>query len=254
MLRILKGNLFASNCQTLVNTVNCAGIMGAGIAPEFKLRYPAMFKKYEKLCHEGRMETGKLWLYKSPGEQEGNHWVLNFPTKRHWKHPSRESYLHDGLRNFVQTYRKRGIESIAFPILGASNGKIRECVAVGIMASHLYECDDLDIEIYAYDANAPDDVYNKLKRTISNQTDEQLVHATGIRIDRVRMLRDVVERGDQRSFGQLAGCIGVGEKTLAAVFDVLCGNDLSAAQVAPTDSRDVNACGDTASKQASLAI
>ena len=123
MISIIKGNLFSSKCQTLVNTVNCVGVMGAGIALEFKLRYPEMFVRYVEHCRNKQIDIGKLWLYKPP--QADKQWVLNFPTKRDWKHPSKIEYLQKGLQRFVETYEQRGIQSIAFPILGSQNGKIQ---------------------------------------------------------------------------------------------------------------------------------
>ena len=217
MLRILKGNLFTSQCQTLVNTVNCAGVMGAGIALEFKLRYPRMFSEYEAYCSSEKLDVGKLWLYKSGAEGEPGHWVLNFPTKRHWKNPSKPEYLHAGLRNFADTYRRRGIESAAFPILGAQNGGLDEAESISIMVGHLYRC-DIDIEIYRYDPNAEDELYCKVWHAVSAEPDEQLVSGMGLRIDRVRALRQVLQEGGVRSIGQLATKQGIGERTLTAAL------------------------------------
>lgn len=91
-----KGNIFNSQTQTIVNTVNCVGVMGKGIALVFKLRYPEMFDKYKVFCQSKMIGIGKLWLYKS---EESTQWVLNFPTKFHWKYPSKIEYLEAGLQN-----------------------------------------------------------------------------------------------------------------------------------------------------------
>ncbi|MCT2561861.1 macro domain-containing protein [Chryseobacterium herbae] len=139
---IESGNIFESNAQTLVNTVNCVGVMGKGLALEFKKRYPEMFKKYQQLCNDRLLDIGKLWLYK------GQHrWVLNFPTKYDWRQPSTAYYLEKGLDKFMETYRTRGIESIAFPLLGASNGGIPPEVSLKIMTDYLKEC-DIPVTIY----------------------------------------------------------------------------------------------------------
>ena len=82
---IINGNIFNSKAQTIVNTVNCVGVMGKGIALVFKLRYPSMFEQYQKYCAQHLIEVGKLWIYKG---EETDPWVLNFPTKTHWKLPS----------------------------------------------------------------------------------------------------------------------------------------------------------------------
>jgi hypothetical protein len=93
--------------------------MGKGIAFDFKRLYPEMFAQYRNLCEEGKFSIGMLWLYKSP-----NKWVLNFPTKKHWRNPSRIEYVDAGLKKFVDTYEKMGIHSIAFPPLGCGNGQL----------------------------------------------------------------------------------------------------------------------------------
>ena len=215
MLRIIKGNIFTSDCQTLVNTVNCVGVMGAGVALEFKLRCPEMFGLYVERCRSGEVAIGKLWLYK-PKEHEKK-WVLNFPTKKDWKHPSRETYLHQGLKNFVETYESQGIESIAFPILGAQNGRIPESDSVGIMASYLYKC-DIDIDIYRYDPDAKDDLYEEFKQQFESQTDQEVASETGLRLNHISILRQVLRRPDIKTISQLASQRGIGGKTLEKVF------------------------------------
>lgn len=215
MLRIIKGNIFTSDCQTLVNTVNCVGVMGAGVALEFKLRCPEMFGLYVECCRSGELDIGKPWLYK-PEEHEGR-WVLNFPTKKDWKHPSKETYLHQGLKNFVETYESQGIESIAFPILGAQNGRIPESNSVGIMASYLYRC-EIDIEIYRYDPDAKDDLYEEFKQRFEFRTDQEIASETGLRLNHISVIRQALRRADMKTVSQLASQRGIGGKTLEKVF------------------------------------
>ncbi|MFC6179762.1 macro domain-containing protein [Lactiplantibacillus daowaiensis] len=117
MLMYMNSNLFDSPAKVLVNTVNTVGVMGKGIALNFKKMYPDMFKQYQKFCENGQLTIGKLWLYKTP-----NKWILNFPTKKNWRNKSKLSYIEAGLKKFVETYEERGITSIAFPQLGAGNG------------------------------------------------------------------------------------------------------------------------------------
>lgn len=119
MILYVKGNLFNSPAQVLVNTVNTVGVMGKGVALEFKRLYPEMYEQYRALCEAGQFDIGKLWLYKSP-----NKWVLNFPTKKHWRNPSKVEYIEAGLKKFVATYADIGIHSIAFPPLGCGNGQL----------------------------------------------------------------------------------------------------------------------------------
>lgn len=119
MILYVQGNIFRSPAQTLVNTVNTVGAMGKGVALEFKRLFPEMYAQYRALCERGQFKVGQLWLYKSPQK-----WVLNFPTKEHWRQPSRLEYVEAGLQKFVEVYSEWGIHSIAFPPLGCGNGQL----------------------------------------------------------------------------------------------------------------------------------
>lgn len=142
MITILKGDLFTAETQTIVNTVNCVGAMGKGIALEFKKRYPDMFTKYKDLCDRKLIQIGKLWLYKTPDK-----WILNFPTKDHWKNNSQPQYLISGLGKFVKTYKERGITSISFPLLGANNGGLDPKLVLDLMTNFLKQV-DIPVHIY----------------------------------------------------------------------------------------------------------
>ena len=117
MITYLASDLLQNPAQVLVNAVNTVGVMGKGIALEFKRIYPDMFKEYQVLCKEGKFEVGQLWLYKTPQK-----WVLNFPTKRDWRDKSRIEYIEAGLKRFVEIYKPEGITSISFPRLGCGLG------------------------------------------------------------------------------------------------------------------------------------
>jgi O-acetyl-ADP-ribose deacetylase (regulator of RNase III) len=117
MLTYHRTSILTSQAQTVVNTVNTVGVMGKGIAAHFKHRYPEMFVAYQRLCRERKLDIGKLWLWKASDQ-----WVLNFPTKRHWRNPSKLSYVEGGLQKFVAEYEGRGIREISFPRLGCGNG------------------------------------------------------------------------------------------------------------------------------------
>ena len=135
-------SLFDSDAQVLVNTVNTVGVMGKGIANEFKKRYPEMFEKYQKICMAGKFNTGDLWLYNIPDSDKR---VLNFPTKRHWRGRSKIEYIESGLKKFARTYDRKGITSISFPMLGSSNGGLDwETQVKPLMEDYLK---DLPIEV-----------------------------------------------------------------------------------------------------------
>ena len=117
MITYVNGDLFTSPAQVLVNTVNTVGVMGKGIAHEFKRIYPDMFKVYRQYCENRQLTVGKLHLHRSPHK-----WVLNFPTKAHWRHASSPHYIESGLSAFRDTYSAMGVTSVAFPALGCGNG------------------------------------------------------------------------------------------------------------------------------------
>jgi O-acetyl-ADP-ribose deacetylase (regulator of RNase III) len=119
MITYVAGDLFQSPAQVLVNTVNTVGVMGKGIAADFKRIYPDMVVEYRALCERKQFDIGQLWLWKTPHK-----WILNFPTKKHWRHPSNPEFIRLGLEKFVATYADKGIVSISFPQLGCGNGEL----------------------------------------------------------------------------------------------------------------------------------
>lgn len=112
--------VFDAPTQTIVNTVNCVGVMGKGLALEVKRRFPAVYEKYRMACKRGQLKVGRLQLVKT-----SDCWVLNFPTKNHWRGPSQLSFIEKGLKKFVSTYKRKGITSIAFPPLGCGSGGLK---------------------------------------------------------------------------------------------------------------------------------
>ena len=119
MITYVVCDLFTSPARTLVNTVNTVGVMGKGIAKDFKTIYPEMFARYQELCEMNQFDVGQLWLYRTP-----NKWILNFPTKIHWRNPSHPDFIEAGLQKFSGTYYIHGITSVSFPQLGCGNGEL----------------------------------------------------------------------------------------------------------------------------------
>jgi O-acetyl-ADP-ribose deacetylase (regulator of RNase III) len=140
------GDIFTAPTHTVVNTVNTKGVMGKGLALQFKQRFPQMYHDYRQRCQRGEVRVGRPYLY------TGSHpWILNFPTKDHWRYPSRLEWIRDGLKWFVAHYREWGVESIAFPQLGTDLGGLSWNEVQPLMHAAL---DPLDIEvrIYTYQA------------------------------------------------------------------------------------------------------
>lgn len=143
MITYVNGNLFEAPAKVLVNTVNTVGAMGKGVALGFKRIYPEMFSQYQRYCESGQLTVGKLYLFKTDHK-----WVLNFPTKKHWRAPSRRGYIEAGLKKFVQHYADIGITSIAFPALGCGNGELDYGTEVRpLMEKYL---NDLPISVFIY--------------------------------------------------------------------------------------------------------
>ncbi len=141
-IQYVRGDIFESKAQVIVNTVNCKGIMGKGLALAFKQKYPDMFSVYKQDCKTGRLHIGRPTLY-----QKSEPWILNFPTKDDWRQPSKLEYLSKGLEYLVANYEKAGIKSIAFPKLGAQNGKLLWDEVGPLMARYLSQ---IDIDVYIY--------------------------------------------------------------------------------------------------------
>lgn len=144
-IHYVKGDIFTSNAQVIVNTVNCKGVMGKGLALAFKQRYPDMFTAYQQDCQVGKLSIGRPTLY-----PKSTPWILNFPTKNHWRSPSKLEYLEKGLAFFSQKYKKAGITSIAFPKLGTQNGHLSWDDVGPLMAQYLSQ---LEIDVYVHIAD-----------------------------------------------------------------------------------------------------
>lgn len=120
MIKYVTGNLFDSNAECLVNTVNCEGYMGKGIAYQFKLRYPENNRDYIKACKSGKLHIGVIHYYFEDGV-----WIVNFPTKDKWREKSELYYIEIGLNRLVELIISEGIHSIAIPPLGCGNGGLK---------------------------------------------------------------------------------------------------------------------------------
>lgn len=161
-----KGDIFDSQAQVIVNTVNCEGYMGKGLALAFKQRYPSMFAVYQQECRTGKLRVGRPTLYR-----ESTPWILNFPTKDQWHFPSKLEYLEKGLAYIIAHYKQAGINSIAFPKLGAQNGKLSWDDVGPLMAKYLSK---LDIVVYIYIAEGDREYQAEADKEEQQVTNESL--------------------------------------------------------------------------------
>ncbi|MBN1408238.1 MAG: macro domain-containing protein [Calditrichaceae bacterium] len=142
--RISVGNILESKAQTLVNTVNVVGVMGKGIALEFKNRFPEMYKDYKIRCDKGEVVLRKPYLFKRLFEP----WIINFPTKEHWRSVSRIEDIKNGLIYLIDHYKEWGVKSLAIPPLGCGNGQL-EWEEVGPIIYQALNRIDIPVELYA---------------------------------------------------------------------------------------------------------
>src|SRR5271156_4530317 len=120
-VKVKSGDLLKENVDAIVNTVNCVGVMGKGIALQFKQRWPRNFQAYEAACKRKEVKPGKVFIY-DMGEWAKPRYIINFPTKTHWRGDSKIEYIESGLRDLVSEVGRRKIKSIALPPLGCGNG------------------------------------------------------------------------------------------------------------------------------------
>src|SRR5215468_9685870 len=144
MLTRRSGDLFTSRAQTLVNAVNCVGVMGKGVALEFKKRWPAMFEDYQRRCERKEVRLGEPYNYRDAS----GILIVNFPTKNHWRSAARLADIERGLDYFADHVIEWGITSVALPPLGCGNGGL-EWDEVGPLIYRKLHGLPIDVEVYA---------------------------------------------------------------------------------------------------------
>jgi len=219
-----RGNLFNSKAEALVNTVNCEGFMGKGIALEFRRRFPAMFAAYKADCAEGRLKPGSFYDAGTYPGPFGLVQILNFAIKDRWRNPSQKEWITSTLQQFLNGYFRRGLSSVAFPWMGAANGGIDLEWIQNAMRQHLQSLpEDAVIEVYTFDADASDPLFEELK---------WLALAGEAQIDRVQKNLKIqkhrfdaaisaVRNGECRSLARLAESKLLGDVSLDKLYAYL---------------------------------
>src|SRR6266849_997299 len=205
-----KGDIFEAQAQVIVNTVNCQGVMGKGLALAFKQKYPDMFKVYQQECKTGKLGIGRPTLY-----QGSTPWILNFPTKDSWRADSKLEYLEKGLEFLVARYKNAGIKSIAFPKLGAQNGKLSWDDVGPLMARYLSQL-DIDVYIYIaegdreyqYDPQRENDIKEKIWKQFSELARSQDPLIQEVKLS-LREAKKVTAKREVMEFASLADIEGI---------------------------------------------
>ena len=147
MIKFVSGDIFQSNCEAIVNPVNCVGVMGAGLALAFKERYPDNFQAYVEACDNKELKLGKPFFFELELKDKPR-WVINFPTKLDWRNPSKIAWIRFGLLKLSKQLMVKGIKSVAIPRLGCGKGGLDWNVVKPIIEAKLK---DLPIEILVYE-------------------------------------------------------------------------------------------------------
>ncbi len=147
MIEFETGDILRADVEALVNTVNCVGIMGRGIALQFKNAFPANFKAYDAACARNEVQPGKMFVFETR-ELTRPKFIINFPTKRHWRGKSRMEDIDSGLNALVEEVRNRGIRSIAIPPLGSGLGGLNWAEVRPRIVEAFHDVDDLHVIVF----------------------------------------------------------------------------------------------------------
>lgn len=183
MIQYITGNILDSDAQALVNTVNTIGVMGKGIALQFKKAYPNNFKAYEKACQNAEIAVGKIFITRDSNVSLGEKIIINFPTKIDWRKPSEYKYIEDGLDDLIKVIKTNQIKSIAIPPLGAGNGGLKWEKVKKIIEEKFSQ---LNIKVYVYEPTAQ----------IKEHLKKERVKLTDARALLLYVLYDLVRNGE----------------------------------------------------------
>ncbi len=147
MIRSTQGNLLTADVEALVNTVNTVGVMGKGIALMFKEAFPDNYRAYKSACDRGEIKIGKMFVFERPA-LHGPRWIINFPTKEHWRGHSRLEWIESGLHDLTRVLEERGIKSVAIPPLGSGNGGLEWHAVRAVIVDRLSTLSQVDIVLY----------------------------------------------------------------------------------------------------------
>ena len=148
-LAIVSGDLFQRHAAALVNPVNCVGVMGAGLAKQFREVYPTCFLPYKRACSEGRLRPGKVFAWPRPSAEPGfPQWIIHFPTKRNWRDKSRMADLETGLADLIRVVREKEIPSIAIPPLGAGLGGLDPAAVGKLLQERLQPLAEEGVQVF----------------------------------------------------------------------------------------------------------
>lgn len=148
MIRFTEGNLLDAKAEALVNTVNTVGVMGKGIALMFKEAFPENLRAYVAACKKKEIEVGRVFVTERQDWVSGPKWIVNFPTKKHWRHPSKIEWIKEGLADLKRFIVENSVRSIALPPLGTGNGGLNWADVRTLIVEALGNLPDVDVVVY----------------------------------------------------------------------------------------------------------
>jgi len=213
MIKYTDTTVFNVESQTIVNTVNCVGVMGAGLALEFKLRYPDMYEDYINRCKQKKVWVDRPYLYRSSESP----WIMNFATKNHWKYPSKLEWIEQGLTYFVNNYERAKIESIAFPKLGCDRGGLNWNDVREVMEKYLSDV-AIDVYICLDRESHASGIEGLMVEMLNNKNNQFWISQLKIRSNIADKINSALPI---QRFRQLQKISGVGKKTYEDIFKLL---------------------------------
>lgn len=183
MIKYITGDILESNADALINTVNTVGVMGKGIALQFKKAYHNNYKAYVDACKRNEIEIGKVFIVKDSNLSSGEKYIINFPTKKDWRKPSEYSFIDAGLDDLVRVIKEYKIKSVAIPPLGAGNGGLEWEKVKKIIENKL---SNLEVEILIFEPTPH----------IKEQLKKERVKLTDARALLLYVLYDLVKNGE----------------------------------------------------------
>lgn len=184
MIEYKNGNLFESSSEALVNTVNTVGVMGKGIALQFKKLFPSNYRLYIEFCHADKFKIGQILLSRDHNTLTGEKIILNFPTKEHWRSPSQYEFIEAGLIELRKILIKEKIKSVSLPPLGSGNGGLQWQKVKILIESHLSDLEECQIVVYEPNS------------AVKEVLDKERVKLTPARAMLLAMLFELVKNGE----------------------------------------------------------
>jgi O-acetyl-ADP-ribose deacetylase (regulator of RNase III) len=168
MIESKSGNLLNADVEALVNTVNTVGVMGKGIALQFRKAFPANYKAYKLACDRDEVRPGKMFVFQT-GQIENPKLIINFPTKRHWKGKTRVEDIESGLVDLIRVLREADVKSVAIPPLGCGNGGLEWSRVRPLIETALAPLEDIEIQLFE-PTGAPDPAEQRIATPRPNMT------------------------------------------------------------------------------------